>query len=304
MHVLITGGSGLIGSYLSKKLKEKGYETAVLSRKRQSDPDTRTYLWDPGKNEIEKEAIDNAGFIIHLAGANISGKRWTKKRKREIVDSRVETAKLLFNKVSESKTKPKAFISASAVNYYGTLTSDMIFTEDDPPSDDFLGETCKKWEQAALRFEELGIRTIIVRNGVVISPGEGALKKMSVSVKLGFGSPVGSGKQYFPWIHIEDLCNIYIKAIEESEMQGAYNAVAPDHIKNRDVMKTLADAYNRPFWAPRVPSFVMKTLFGEMADILLKGSRISADRIKEAGYEFRFTDIKDAVSAIVPEDAG
>jgi uncharacterized protein len=141
-----------------------------------------------------------------------------------------------------------------------------------------------------------GIRTVILRNGVVISPKGGAIKKMSVSVKLGLGSPVGSGKQYFPWIHIEDLCNIYIKAIEDSKMQGAYNAVAPDHITNRDVMKALADALNRPFWAPSVPSFVMKTLFGEMANILLKGSRISADKIKEAGYEFRFTDLKDAVS--------
>lgn len=119
---------------------------------------------------------------------------------------------------------------------------------------------------------------------------------MSVSVKLGLGSPVGSGKQYFPWIHIEDLCNIYIKAIEDSKMQGAYNAVAPDHIKNRNVMKALADAFNRPFWAPNVPSFIIKILFGEMANILLKGSRISADKIKEAGYEFRFTNFKDAVS--------
>ncbi len=296
MDVLITGGSGLVGSHLSKKLKEKGYEVAILSRKKHGDPDTKTYLWDPGKNEIEKEAIEKAGYIVHLAGANISDKRWTKKRKQEIVDSRVETAKLLFNKVSESKTRPKAFISSSAVNYYGTLTSDKIFSEDDPPSNDFMGQTCKKWEQSVMKFEDSGIRTVILRNGVVISPKGGAIKKMSVSVKLGLGSPVGSGKQYFPWIHIEDLCNIYIKAIEDSKMQGAYNAVAPDHIKNRNVMKALADAFNRPFWAPNVPSFIIKILFGEMANILLKGSRISADKIKEAGYEFRFTNFKDAVS--------
>ncbi len=296
MHILITGGSGLIGSHLTRKLKEKGYEPAVLSRKKHSDTDTKTYLWDPGKNEIEKEAIDKAGYIIHLAGANISDKRWTRKRKQKIVDSRVETAKLLFRKISESGTRPRAFISASAVNYYGTLTSDTIFSEDDPPSDDFLGKTCKKWEQSALKFEESGIRTVIIRTGTVISPRGGAIKKMSVSVKLGLGSPVGNGNQYFPWIQIEDLCNIYIKAIEDSKMQGAYNAVAPDHITNRDVMKALANAYNRPFWAPSVPPFVMKTLFGEMANILLKGSRISADKIKEAGYEFRFAEFKDAVS--------
>jgi len=296
MQVLITGGSGLIGTELSKKLKEKGYDVAVLSRKKHRDPDIQTYLWDSGKNEIEKEAIEAADYIIHLAGANISDKRWTKKRKQVIVDSRVETAKLLFNRVKETKNKLSAFISASAVNYYGTLTSDKIFSEDDPPSDDFLGETCNKWEVAAQKFEEYGIRTVIIRTGVVISPEGRATKKMSVSVKLGLGAPVGSGKQYFPWIHIEDLCNIYIKAIEDSKMQGAYNAVAPDHRTNRDVMKTLARVLKKPFWAPSVPAFVMKILFGEMADILLKGSRISADRIKEAGYEFRFTDFKDAVS--------
>ena len=296
MHILITGGSGLVGTHLSKKLKEKGYETAVLSRKKTSDRDIKTYFWDPGNHEIEEGAIEKADYIIHLAGANISDKRWTKKRKQEIVDSRVETAKLLFSKVNVSKTRPKAFISASAVNYYGTLISDKIFTEDDPPSEDFLGETCQKWEQSALKFEESGIRTVIIRTGPVISPRGGAIKKMSVSVKLGLGSPVGRGKQYFPWIHIEDLCNIYIKAIEDSKMQGAYNAVAPGHITNKDVMKALADVYNRPFWAPRVPSFVMKILFGEMAGILLKGSRISADKIKRAGFEFRIINFKDAIS--------
>lgn len=296
MHVLITGGSGLIGTHLSKKLKEKGYNTALLSRKRNSDPDTKTYLWDPVNHIIEEGAIEEAVYIFHLAGANISDKRWTKKRKQEIVDSRLETAKLLFNKVSESKTRPKAFISASAVNYYGTLTSDKIFSEDDPPSGDFLGETCNKWEQSALKFEDSGIRTVILRNGVVISPGGGALKKMSVSVKMGLGSPVGSGEQYFPWIHIDDICNIYIKAIEDTKMHGAYNAVAPDHITNKNVMKTLARVFKKPFWAPNVPSIVMKTLFGNMADVLLKGSRISSDKIRKAGYQFHYTDFEDAVS--------
>ncbi|TVR69515.1 MAG: TIGR01777 family protein, partial [Marinilabiliales bacterium] len=256
MHILITGGSGLIGTHLSRKLKEKGYETAILSRKKTGDPDAETYLWDPDNNEIEKGAIEKADYIVHLAGANISDKRWTSKRKQEIVDSRVETAELLFSKVAGSKTRPKAFISASAVNYYGTLTSDKIFNEDDPPSTDFLGETCKKWEQAAGRFNDLGVRTVIVRTGVVISPKGGALKKMALPVKLGLGAPIGSGKQYFPWIHLDDLCGIYIKAIEDAQMQGAYNAVAPGHITNREVMKTLADAYNRPFWAPNVPAFV------------------------------------------------
>ncbi len=296
MHILITGGSGLIGRHLRSKLEEKGYETAVLSRKKNSERDTKTHFWDPGNRVIEEGVIEKADYIIHLAGANISEKRWTKRIKQEILDSRVETAKFLFSKVSESKTRPRAFISASAVNYYGTLTSDKIFEEDDPPSENFLGTICQKWEQSALKFEELGMRTVILRTGVVISPAGGALKKMALPVKLGLGAPIGSGRQYFPWIHIEDLCNIFIKAIEDSKIEGAYNAVAPGHITNRDVMKALADAYNRPFWAPNVPAFVMKLLFGEMADILLTGSRISAARIMEAGYEFRYTAFRDAIS--------
>ncbi|MFP4367126.1 MAG: TIGR01777 family oxidoreductase [Bacteroidales bacterium] len=297
--ILITGGSGLIGQELSKKLLQKGYEVAVLSRNKKTDAGIKTYQWDPLNNEIEKEAIETAGYIIHLAGANLSDKRWTGKRKQIIVDSRVKSADLLFDKVMESNNTIKAFISASAINYYGTVTSDKIFSENDTPGDDFLGETCRKWEKSANRFSDQGIRTVIIRTGVVLSGRGGALKKMETPVKLGIGSPIGSGRQYLPWIHLDDICNIYIKAIEDKNMHGAFNAVAPDIPTNGEFMKTLARAYKKPFWAPAVPAPLMKLLFGEMSSVLLEGSRVSTEKISESGFEFRFPELENALSDLI-----
>lgn len=294
--ILITGGSGLIGQELSKKLLQKGYEVAVLSRNKKPDAGIKTYQWDPLNNKIEKEAIETAGYIIHLAGANLSGERWTEKRKQIIVESRVKAADLLFEKLMESKNTIKAFISSSAINYYGTVTSEKIFSENDPPGDNFLGETCRKWEQSANRFSERGIRTVIIRTGVVLSDKGGALEKMKTPVKLGIGSPIGSGRQYMPWIHLDDICNIYIKAIEDTNMHGPFNAVAPDIPTNGEFMKTLARAYKKPFWAPAVPAPVMKLFFGEMSSVLLKGSKASPEKIIDTGFKFRFPELENALA--------
>jgi len=297
--ILISGGTGLVGRHLCKKLKEKGYSVAILSRTRKQDTDIPTYAWDLDKKEIEKEAIETAGYIIHLAGANIGDKRWTTKRKQLIIDSRVKTGQLIFDKIKENKNKLQAFISASAIGYYGTITSDKIFRETDPPSNDFLGETCRQWEQSADRFEELGIRTVKIRTGVVFTKQGGALAKMITPVKMGIGSAVGNGRQYLPWIHIDDLCGIYIKAIEDTQMNGAYNAVAPDQKTNRDFTKTLARVLKKPFWFPKVPAIVMKIIFGRMSEMLLKGSRVSSDKIKTAGYYFLFPDLESALTDLV-----
>jgi uncharacterized protein len=302
LKILITGGTGLIGRALCNKLQEKGYEVAVLSRSKKSDSKMHTYIWDPGKSEIDKEAIATSDFIVHLAGANISGKRWTRERKQEIVDSRVETAKLLFNKVKRTKNRLKAFISASGANYYGMQTSDKVFSEDDPPGNDFMGETCRKWEKSAGRFKELRIRTVILRNGAVLSPEGGALPKMNIPVKLGVAAPIGTGKQYFPWIHIDDVCDIYIKAIEDEKMKGVYNAVAPEHTTNRHFMQTLARVQEKPYWAPNAPSVGVKLALGEMAQVILEGSRVSSDKIKSAGYSFRFPELEGALAHLVGKE--
>jgi uncharacterized protein len=297
--VLITGGTGLIGQALTEKLQEKGYTVAILSRKKDQVSGIQTYFWDPGKNKIEKEAVEKSDFIIHLAGANISGKRWSEERKKEIVDSRVETANLLFHKVKRTKNKLKAFISSSGVNYYGTVSSDHIFNEDDPPGSDFMAITCRKWEKSAGRFKELRIRTVIIRNAAALSLQGGALPKMNIPVKLGVAAPIGSGNQYFPWIHIDDLCDIYVKAIEDIKMKGVYNAVAPGHTTNREFMKTLARVQKKPFWAPNAPAFGVKLALGEMAGVVLEGSRASSDKIRSAGFNFRFPELEHALADLI-----
>jgi len=293
-RVLITGGSGLVGKHLNKKLTEKGYEVLILSRNKTQINKSNVFYWNPEKEEIDSEAIEKADYIIHLAGANIGEKRWVKKQKQVILDSRVKTANLILKTIKEKNLKPKAFISASATGYYGAITSNKEFTETDSSANDFLGKTCNLWEKSADEFTQVGIRTVKIRTGLVLSKKGGALYKMLLPVKIGFGSPIGSGKQIMPWIHIHDLCNIYIKAIEDIKMEGAYNAIAPEHLTNKEFMKTLATVLKKPFWFPNVPSFVLKILFGEMSQIILKGSRVSSKKIMKAGYDFEFTNLKTA----------
>jgi len=293
--VLIAGGTGLVGKHFSKKLIEKGYDIAILSRTTKNENTLPTYHWNLEKNEIEKEAIQWADFIINLAGENIGEKRWTEKRKQQIIDSRVKAGELLFNTTKEQNKKLKAYISASAIGYYGAATSTKIFTETDNSATDFLGKTCDKWEKVTDKFTTLGIRTVKIRTGVVLTKEGGALSKMITPIKIWMGSALGTGKQYLPWIHINDLCGIYIKAIEDLKMEGAYNAVAPEHVTNNKFYKTIAFVLKKPLWLPHIPSFIMKLIFGEMSKMLLTGSSVSSAKIKAAGYNFQFATLKNAL---------
>ena len=293
--VLITGGTGLVGKYLSKKLIEKGYVVATLGRQSKKQSDIPNYTWNIEKNELENNALENVDYIIHLAGANIGERRWTSKRKKEIVDSRIKSSQLIFQKITENKHQLKAFISASAIGYYGAITTDKIFVETDQASQDFLGETCRLWEEAANSFEYLGIRTVKIRTGVVLTYQGGALAKMITPVKVGLGASIGSGKQYMPWIHIDDLCNIYIKAIEDNNMQGAYNAVAPEHKTNREFSETLTKVLKKKVWFPNIPATILKIIFGKMSEIILNGSRVSSNKLIKEGFQFKFPDLNSAL---------
>lgn len=295
MTILITGGSGVVGRHLCEKLKDKGYDVHILSRTSRQGTEMSTYSWDLGKKTIEKEIFETADYIVHLAGANIGDKRWTAKRRQLIIDSRVKSGQLIFEKLNENKNKLKAFISASAVGYYGTIPTDKIFVETDPPSNDFLGNTCRQWEQSADSFEKLGIRTVKIRTGVVLSNQGGALEKMMLPIKIGIGSFLGNGRQYIPWIHIDDLCGIYIKAVEDTEMKGAYNAVAPDYETNRDFTKTLARVLKKPLWFPNIPALMLYLIFGKMSEILLKGNKVSPEKIIKAGFIFKFATLESAL---------
>jgi len=293
-NVLISGGSGLVGQHLCKSLQEKGYDVAILSRSSKPKTHTPSYYWDINRNDIDIEAINNCDFIIHLAGVNIGEKRWTRKRKIEILNSRVKSIDLIFKNL-DKKNKLKAVISASAVGYYGAHTTEKIFSETDSSSNDFLGETCSLWEQAADKFTGIGIRTVKIRTGVVLSKKGGALAKLKMPIQLGFGSAIGHGRQYMPWIHMDDLCAIYIQALENKEMNGAFNAVAPEHVTNKALTRKMARTLHKPFWFPNIPAFIMKLLFGEMAVMLLSGSRVSSAKIEASGYTFQFPNLESAL---------
>jgi uncharacterized protein (TIGR01777 family) len=297
--VVISGGTGLIGKYLSRKLQDKGYTVAHLSRMEKQDPAIHTYYWDVSGSKIEKEAIETADYVIHLAGAGIGEKRWTTKRRKVIQESRIKSAQLIFDQAKMSNKHLKAFISASAIGYYGANTADHIFKETDQPANDFLGETCRLWEKGADRFQELGIRTVKIRTGVVLTRQGGVLAKLLAPVKMGIGSAIGTGSQYMPWIHIEDLCNIYIRAIEDKAMSGDYNAVAPIYKTNKEFLTTLAAFLHKPFWFPHIPSFMMRILYGEMANMLLTGSRVSSDKIISQGFTFSFPDLESALKDLL-----
>jgi uncharacterized protein (TIGR01777 family) len=296
--VLITGGTGLIGIQLRKSLQEKGFEVAVLSRTKKNDDGIQTNLWDLDKNEIDKEVLNSVDYIIHLAGVNVGEKRWTSKRKKLILDSRIKSGELILNNLDQQNNQLKAYITASGTGYYGAITSEKIFSEEDSAADDFLGQVCEKWEAVADKFSERGFRSVKIRTAVVLSNRGGALSKMLIPVKLGIGSAIGSGNQYFPWIHIDDLCNIYIKAIEDATMNGAFNAVSPEFLTNKQFTQTIARHLKKPFWFPPIPSMAIRIIFGKMSQILLTGSRISAEKIQDSGFVFQYPKLQDALKQL------
>lgn len=284
--ILITGGTGLVGTRLTELLTKRNHEVRILSR---SPKGENEYKWDVSENFIEDKALDSIDFIIHLAGAGIADKRWSDERKKVIIDSRVETANLLYRKIKAQNISLKGFIAASGSNYYGAKTSDKIFEEKNDVGIDFLGAVCQKWEAAANQFKELEIPVTILRTGIVLSKEGGALEKMKTPII----SPLGSGKQYMSWIHIDDLCAAYIKAVEE-DFTGIYNTVSPEYHTSISFSKTLAKAIKRPYLPIAVPGLLLKLAFGELAVILLEGSRLSSKKIEEKGFVFKYSNLKEA----------
>lgn len=291
--VLITGAGGMIAKELAKKIGQN-YEIRFLTRHRRQENE---YEWDIKKGTVDETAFDNVSHIIHLAGANISEKRWTPERKRELISSRVDSAELLRATLRKNRIKLKSFISASGINFYGTKTSEKIDVETDPPGNDFLSEVVVLWERAADDFkeQELAERVVKIRTAVVLSEKDGALKKMVPPVQYYIGSPLGNGKQYMPWIHIEDICSIYEFALKNSAIEGAYNAVSPQHATNKELTKKIAKVLGKPLWMPNVPGFVLKLIFGELASAILEGSRASSQKILDAGFHFKFPDLEKAL---------
>lgn len=296
MHetVLITGASGLVGRHLSTLLKEKGYRVLTLGR----HPDGEgAFQWDPENNYLDTEALNQTDHIIHLAGASIGDMRWTELRKEEILNSRVKSSALLYQKCKESGVHLKSFITASAVGYYGDGDS---FTEADPAGKGFLATVCEQWEKAADRFKDAGIRTVKIRTGIVLASEGGILPQMSTPVRMGLGTPLGNGKQSIPWIHIQDLCRIYLRAIQDKSWSGAYNAVAPEVMTNRTFTKALAAFFHKPYWPVPIPGFTLKWVLGERSELLLKGSKVTSTRLAESSFHFEFPELIAALTNLHP----
>ncbi len=295
--VLITGGSGVIGMALTKSLQDKGIEVTHLTRQKNSKAGVKTFVWDYKKNYLEEGALTGVTHIVHLAGAGIADKPWTMSRKREIVKSRVLTARLLLNEVQKHNQPLTKFISASGIGFYGAVTKDEVFEETSSRGDDFVAECCVQWEKQALAFEELCDVTIL-RTGIVLAKDDGALEKLESSVKRGLGAPIGSGEQYMPWIHLQDMVAIYEKALFDKEFTGIYNAVSSEHITNKDFIHTLAKVLGKRVWLPKVPAFMLKLIFGEMSEILLQGSRISNEKLRNQSFEFTYKKLEGALKEI------
>lgn len=293
IKILITGGTGLIGKQLQKLLKEKKYKSVILSRNPKSENE---FLWNIENNFIDENAFENITHIIHLAGAGIADKRWTSKRKKELIKSRVKSTNLLLTYIKKLEIPLEGFISASGIGYYGAITSNKIFTEEDNPSNDFISEICVKWEKAINKFNELNITTTILRTGIVLSKNGGALPKMDTPLFL---SALGSGNQFMPWIQINDLCRLYIKAIEDNNFRGIFNAVAPEHQTNKSFIKTLGEILKKPVLPMNTPSFILKTALGELAFILLNGSRVSSKKIEKTEFKFEYKTLKEALTKLL-----
>ena len=295
-NVLISGGSGFIGRHLTDLLIRNGYTVSILSRsEKQNQKDIFYYKWDVAKQFIEEESVLKADYIIHLAGENIADKRWTVKRKAAIIDSREKSSQLLYMVLKKHHKKVDAFISASAVGFYGAVNGAEICTENDAPANDFLGYACQKWEDSIDFIENLNIRTVKIRTGLVMGKNDGFLKKLIPLFKYRLGSALGSGKQYMPWIHVDDLCGIYYQAIIKEEMSGAYNAAVCDNTTNSVFSKTLARIFGYSIWLPNVPAFVLKMALGEMSKIVLTGRRVSSDKIEQTGFKFKFKNLEEAL---------
>jgi len=297
--VLITGGSGLVGRYLTSALLDAGYKVAHLSRKANQFGKVRVFRWDPEKRIIDPEVFSGIDYVVHLSGANLGSKRWSRERKNEIMASRIESARLIYNVVKENNIKLKAFISASGISYYGSLTSDKVFSEDDPAASDFLAQTCKEWEEASDLFTCEGVRTVKLRTAVVLERDAEILHNLLRTARFGFLPRLGSGKQYLPWIHISDLCNIYLKAIEDDTMSGSYNAVAPRHINHRELMNILAGYTAWPRLVIPIPAPFIRLFLEQMSDLLLQGSRVSSEKLISAGYQFGYDNTEDALSDLL-----
>lgn len=299
MKLVIAGASGFIGSMLVQRLGQRGDALVLLSRESPSSaagPNTEWLMWEPGESGGWEESIDGADGIVNLAGEGIAEKRWTERQKEIILSSRIDSTRALVRAIAKAKAKPKFLINASAVGYYGPR-GDETLTEESAPGKDYLARVCVAWEQEARKAQDHGVRVALVRTGIVLAKGKGALAKMILPFKFFVGGPLGSGKQWMPWIHIEDEIGLIVFLIENVNAQGSFNATAPSPVTMEEFCRVLGRVLNRPSWAS-VPASALRLLLGEMADMILAGQKALPKAAEKLGYNFKYPTIKDALESL------
>jgi len=303
--VLITGGTGFVGQALTHLLTEHGYHVIILSRhsntRTNSGNSLLTYAhWDVRQQTIDLAAVQAADIIIHLAGANVAGHRWTAAYKKEILDSRTQSTQLLFNTLQQHPNKVGKFISASATGYYGENKGDATpFTETDALATDFLGSTCQAWENSVLQVQQLGKDVVIFRTGIALNPNGGAMKEFYKPLRFGIAAILGSGEQWVSWIHLHDLVRLYFNAIVNPQLTGIFNAVAPQPVRNKELIMTMAKAAKgNSFITIHVPAFILKLIMGEMSTEVLKSTKVSSGKIQGMGFQFSYPDIGKAMEQL------
>jgi hypothetical protein len=302
--VLITGASGLIGKPLTKLLLDKGYSVHQLTRNTSKAIEgAKVFKWDVSRMSIDEKCIENVEAVINLAGEGIAEKAWTRKRKKQLVKSRTDSL-LLINDLLKRKPSHqiKTFISLSAVGHYGDR-KDETLTEDSEPGTDFLANTCLAWERAADKFVNSGFRVAILRTGMVLSSDGGALPKLAKPITLGLGAALGSGKQWMPWIHIEDTIQLITYVLENDSVKGIFNMTAPFPVTNKEFTRALARQLQKPLWLPRVPEIALRILLGEMSRVALNSTKTTSDKIIESGYMFKYPKLEQALENIYGKDS-
>lgn len=305
--ILITGGTGMVGTRLTEILIEKGHEVIILSRNplpaAQLPKGVRHAKWDINKKFIDPIAFAAADHLIHLAGAGVADKRWNKKRKAEIVNSRAESGALLVHAMQTIPNKIKSVHSASGIGWYGADTYKSLetgFTEEEPADTEFLGETCRIWEQQIQGIQALGKRLTIFRIGIVLSNSGGALVEFKKPIRLGFAAILGNGKQNISWIHLDDLCHLFLKAIDDASMQGVYNAVAPETVTNKHLTLSLAKMMRASFYIPiHVPAFLLRWILGEMSIEVLKSAKVNSFKIQGTGFRYQYPFLSEALKDLI-----
>lgn len=298
--ILITGATGLIGRELTRQCHREGIAVNYLTTRKdkiENSENYRGFYWDPTEAYIDRKAFEGVKAIVNLAGAPIS-KRWTETYKRKLLDSRIKSIQLIYDSLKDPDHTVEHFISASGVNFYSDSDTRLYTEENTDPNPTFLGELTRQWEGAALQLRDLGMEVSIVRTGMVLATDGGALPQLIRPVKLGLGAAMGSGRQWQSWIHLEDIAGIYLYILQ-NQLEGIYNGVAPNPVKNNRLVRQLAGQLRKPVWLPNTPGFGLRLILGEMATLVLEGQLVSSKKIQELGYDFRFYKLDAALSDLL-----